>query len=93
MSAWAIDADHLIYFDTSIQSRGGTADIMKASLVAPQSIGTAELDKGSACHVAVKKFRFSDDAEKRAQVAVSYQLLGHAVKFVLIGLKPSALRE
>lgn len=93
MSAWAIDADHLTYFDTSIQSRGGTADIMKASLVAPQSIGTADLDKGSVCDVAVKKFRFSDDAEKRAQVAVSYQLSGHAFRFVLTGLKLSAFRE
>lgn len=69
LSRWRIAEGDLV-FDETPQIRGGSADLAKATTSNFKYIGTDDRNLGIAQTVAVKKFRFDDDINKNALIAV-----------------------
>ncbi|KAG8932437.1 hypothetical protein FRC01_013910 [Tulasnella sp. 417] len=70
LAKWRMRAEDLVFPD-DIQDRkgGGTADVAKATISSFKSIHPDDQSSGAVEDVAVKKFRFGGDIDKRAQVA------------------------
>ncbi|KAG8907279.1 hypothetical protein FRC01_007742, partial [Tulasnella sp. 417] len=70
LTKWRMQAEDLVFPD-DLQDRkgGGTADIAKATISSLRSIHPDGQSSGAVEDVAVKKFRFGGDVDKRAQVA------------------------
>lgn len=64
-----VDQDRLVFFDKKVSYKGGSADVMRATLFGAKPIDMDNLDWENANEVAVKKFRPGDDSNKRAQSA------------------------
>lgn len=71
--------EDLVFFDDSDLKRGGSADIVKATVSGRRRVNQGS--QGSAQVVAAKKFRFGKGINKRTQSAVS--LLQHELVLVL----------
>lgn len=61
-----------MFFDKKVSYKGGSADVMRATLFGAKPIDMDNLDWENANEVAVKKFRPGDDSNKRAQSAVRW---------------------
>lgn len=79
-----MEAEDLLFSDEGDeQKRGGCADVAKATVSNCKSIVSNDQNLGSAETVAVKKFRLDDDADRRAQLAVSLLRLGPELMLLL----------
>ncbi|KAG8932435.1 hypothetical protein FRC01_013908 [Tulasnella sp. 417] len=70
LAKWRMQSEGLV-FSGDVQDRkgGGTADIVKATTSSLKPIHPDDQSSGAAEYVAVKKFRFGGDVDKRAQAA------------------------
>ncbi|KAG8915643.1 Ephrin type-A receptor 8 [Tulasnella sp. 417] len=75
MSKWRLDANKLIFFDACGIKTGGSADIVKASLLDASHKSKIHNKGGALYTAAVKKFRFINGEDKQKQAAsFAYEL-------------------
>ncbi|KAG8896326.1 hypothetical protein FRC01_011876 [Tulasnella sp. 417] len=69
LSKWRMEAGDLVFIDDAAQKKGGTADIVKATNPGPKGADTSDQNLETTRNIAVKKFRFDGDLNRKAQVA------------------------
>ncbi|KAG8896353.1 hypothetical protein FRC01_011866, partial [Tulasnella sp. 417] len=69
LSKWRMAAGDLVFIDDGAQKKGGTADIVKATNPGPKRADTGDRSLETTQNIAVKKFRFDGDINRKAQIA------------------------
>ncbi|KAG8894417.1 hypothetical protein FRC01_012986, partial [Tulasnella sp. 417] len=70
LSEWRMHTEDLLFSTDIGRKGGGSADIAKATISSLKSMDPADRNSRVAEAVAVKKFRFSGDVDRRVQTAV-----------------------
>lgn len=71
MSTWQIDARRIIFFDSCHRKTGGSAEVMKASLIDASYNCEIHNKVGIVHSVAVKKFWLLGGKDRQSQAVVS----------------------